>query len=935
MPRPHPLSVFRSWSWLFFFLGSAAFWPAAAFGASVDFESPAISARETASLLAVNLVVDDPDCPGQLEISEAAMILRSREVVGGAAPGADFVLIDERIPLGVTGRPPITIGRVLGGLILDDTDFEADETFELTLGLEGGVDAQCLPDDPQMASFDVDLDLGPPATVTITDDEEVSATIDDVDLAEGDAGTTAFTFTVELSQPPAAGHQATLSYATADGSATVGDTDYGAATGTLTFMAGEAVKTLAVDVLGDTRVEGDEEFGVVLEAMTPRVEVSGRGVGTIRNDDFTAVEISIGDAAVEEGDRGARDLLFPVSLSAPSTQSVAVSYATADGSATVAGDDYRSASGLLTFAPGQTQATIAVRVRGDEDLEGDEIFSVVLTAPRNATLGRAEGFGTIRNDDSPPAEPTELETIAGDGQTGTAGELLPGALAVEVRDQNGEPFRGATVVWSVVQGSATLEETETTTNGRGRSRNRVTLGAEAGEVVVEARVEGVGAVSFTLEAQEVQPEMPVEDMTGLDDVERPVAEALNAVCPREDISSNLRSICNGVRSLEGSELRSGLRAIAAEEVSAQATTSLEAQGVQSRNVDARLGELRAGARGVSIAQLSLDFGEARLSGQDLEGLFRRSQGREIDLAKLLHAAQEGVESESPPPAGSVELGGRLGFFLNGTLGSGDRPSAPREPAFDFDVEGVTAGIDYRLGGGWVLGGALGYLSTDADLEPGGGLDVEGWSFTAYGLYARSKYYFQGTLGLGRNEFEFERAIDFPGSPRQIARGNPDGDQLTWSLEGGWDKAWGASSLTAFARLEGTETEVDAYQETGAPGFNLRLGANEAESLTSAIGLQWARASSMTWGILQPALRVSYLHEYDDDVREIVASFVDDPSSRPFAIPTAVPDRDYFNVGVGLSAVFPRGRQAFVFYDRDVDRDDLDLGLWSFGLRFEF
>src|SRR5262249_49262058 len=62
--------------------------------------------------------------------------------------------------------------------------------------------------------------------------------------------------------------------------------------------------------------------------------------------------ISINDVSVTEGNSGTTSATFTVSLSAASTQTVSVQYATADGSATVAGGDYQPASGTLTFKPG-------------------------------------------------------------------------------------------------------------------------------------------------------------------------------------------------------------------------------------------------------------------------------------------------------------------------------------------------------------------------------------------------------------------------------------------------------------------------------------------------------------------------------------------------------------------------------------------------------
>jgi hypothetical protein len=79
---------------------------------------------------------------------------------------------------------------------------------------------------------------------------------------------------------------------------------------------------------------------------------------------------------------------FTVSLSAPATAPVAVTYSTADGTAQ-AGTDYQAVSGTLTFAPGQTQMTISVPVSPATQAEPDQTFFVNLASPAGATLTRA------------------------------------------------------------------------------------------------------------------------------------------------------------------------------------------------------------------------------------------------------------------------------------------------------------------------------------------------------------------------------------------------------------------------------------------------------------------------------------------------------------------------------------------------------------------
>src|SRR5262245_50319814 len=68
--------------------------------------------------------------------------------------------------------------------------------------------------------------------------------------------------------------------------------------------------------------------------------------------------LSINDVSVTEGNDGTTSAVFTVTLSRASSQTVTVNYATADGSATTANNDYMAASGTLTFAPGQTSQTI-------------------------------------------------------------------------------------------------------------------------------------------------------------------------------------------------------------------------------------------------------------------------------------------------------------------------------------------------------------------------------------------------------------------------------------------------------------------------------------------------------------------------------------------------------------------------------------------------
>ena len=78
----------------------------------------------------------------------------------------------------------------------------------------------------------------------------------------------------------------TLSYRTVNGTATTGDSDYIAKTGTLTFAPGETTKTITIEVKGDSKREANETFYLDLFGNSSNsLFTKSRGIGTILNDD--------------------------------------------------------------------------------------------------------------------------------------------------------------------------------------------------------------------------------------------------------------------------------------------------------------------------------------------------------------------------------------------------------------------------------------------------------------------------------------------------------------------------------------------------------------------------------------------------------------------------------------------------------------------------
>lgn len=108
--------------------------------------------------------------------------------------------------------------------------------------------------------------------------------------------------------------------------------------------------------------------------------------------------LSISDVTMDEGNEE-NSFNFVVTLEGHSFTNVGVEYTIIDSTAKM-GQDYEGPSeATLLFTVNQTVKTISVPIVTDYLKEEDEVFTVVLSNPVNATIHKGRGTGTILNDD--------------------------------------------------------------------------------------------------------------------------------------------------------------------------------------------------------------------------------------------------------------------------------------------------------------------------------------------------------------------------------------------------------------------------------------------------------------------------------------------------------------------------------------------------------
>ncbi len=357
----------------------------------------------------------EPATAGRFEVRFPAGVTSSAattvnyQVAGNATPGTDYTALPGtvEIPAG-DNSASITVD------VLDDSQFEGDETVQLTLVSASGVSS------PTVATQ--------PATLTITDNEEDPATNVITLTAAGNGAENGppvrfrFSFPQGVVKP----FTTTVSY-TVSGTATAG-ADYAVLPGSLVIPAGDNSAELAVPVLEDQVIEGTET--IVLSPGSASVPAGVNTVVTVSQDPVTA-QLADNDntpmrnrimlAAVANGAEPATSGRFEVRFPAGVTSSAAttVNYRVA-GSAT-AGTDYTALLGSVEIPAGFNSASITVGVLDDNQFEGDETVQLTLLSASGVsspTVATQPVTLTITDNEEDPATNVITLTAAGNGAEG-------------------------------------------------------------------------------------------------------------------------------------------------------------------------------------------------------------------------------------------------------------------------------------------------------------------------------------------------------------------------------------------------------------------------------------------------------------------------------------------------------------------------------------
>ncbi|WP_019500310.1 beta strand repeat-containing protein [Pseudanabaena sp. PCC 6802] len=329
-------------------------------------------------------------------------------VTGTGANPADGSDFGGTLPSGTVNFAANETSKTITVAVSGDAVVEPNENFTVTLSNASGATLATSTATGTILNDDTDLAIAADASATAT---------------EGNSGTKAFTFTVTRTSDTTGTSSANWAV-TGTGANPADGADFGGTlpSGTVNFAANENTKTITVAVSGDTVVEPDENFTVMLSNATGANIATSTATGTILNDDTALAIAADASATATEGNSGTKAFTFTVSRTGNTTGASSANWAvTGTGANPADGSDFGGSlpSGTVNFAANENTKTITVAVNSDTVAEANENFTVTLSNPSGANITTSTAMGTILNDDANLAIAADASATSAEGSSGT------------------------------------------------------------------------------------------------------------------------------------------------------------------------------------------------------------------------------------------------------------------------------------------------------------------------------------------------------------------------------------------------------------------------------------------------------------------------------------------------------------------------------------
>lgn len=291
-------------------------------------------------------------------------------------------------------------------------------------------------------------------------------------------------------------------------------------------------------------------------------------------------------------------------------------------------------------------------------------------------------------------------------------------------------------------------------------------------------------------------------------------------------------------------------------------------------------------------------------------------GTEGSAALALQSlATSAVEGRSSQLAFSNRPVGRVDVFTAFNYGDGSRAHDGWRPKFNYRAQVLTAGADAHVSDGIFLGGAFNLGRLNAHVSAGRGtFSVEDGTGRLYGVWRGGPVSLLLDVNYGTLTLKsIHRATAFGGF---ATNGKSGGDHWGAGLTAAWSVDLGTASLRPWLGLRTERVSLDGYTEKDVPALAMTFDAQDAESRSGAVGVDFSTARKLGAHSVRLDLRGAWHGEIGNRTRTVAGRLADN-FTRTTAIGLEDGDGSGLELGGGLTWFFSRTWSASAGYAADI------------------
>jgi uncharacterized protein with beta-barrel porin domain len=221
---------------------------------------------------------------------------------------------------------------------------------------------------------------------------------------------------------------------------------------------------------------------------------------------------------------------------------------------------------------------------------------------------------------------------------------------------------------------------------------------------------------------------------------------------------------------------------------------------------------------------------------------------------------------------------RAGVWMDSFGERGRQSAVDGFSGVDYDMAGMSVGVDYAFSPGWMAGVSAQQARTRFDLaDQAGDGRIRSTGASLYGTWFGDGVYVDGVVSYARQGHDRTRRFSAGGTPYTTSS-HHHGRAFSALLGAGHDQRRGDWTIGSFGSLLYTQLQEDGFRETGAGSLDLQVEPRTTDTLVGQLGVRLAREIEHTEGRLVPEVRLAWNHDFGVGDRMIRAAFASAPGT---------------------------------------------------------